>query len=59
MHFGILHLPKGEEQVEPYLHKQMWQSVPGLAELFALPRFLARTADGVKSLPGQSTLAPN
>jgi hypothetical protein len=55
--FGILHLPDKNTDIGQYLHSQLWANVPAWADRAALPRFLARSKDGVQALPGNSTLS--
>lgn len=52
-------LPNGETDISRHLDKLMWQNAIPWAENSALPRFLAKTADGIKVLPETSFLGSN
>ncbi len=58
---GRMHIsmPNGETDITHHLGKLMWQNAIPWAENSALPRFLAKTADGMKVLPETSFLGSN
>lgn len=52
-------MPNGETDITRHLGKLMWQNAIPWAENSALPRFLAKTADGMKVLPESTFLGSN
>lgn len=55
--FGVIHLPDKNTDLTQFLYSRLWSNVPGWAERAALPRFLARTSEGVMALPGTTLLS--
>lgn len=53
---GMIRIPKEETNIEAYLHRLTWERVPGWVERTALPKYLAKTPDGVQVLPQSSPL---
>jgi|GEM_PF-2959145 len=53
----FVRLPQGVTDLTKHLHETFWQTAPANVALNALPRFLAKTPDGMVSLPGTSTLS--
>lgn len=54
--YGIIRLPDDGTNLTDYLYKQIWDKVPGRAAAMSLPRFLAKTPDGLMTLPGNTIL---
>lgn len=54
--YGIITLPDKDTNLTDYLYKQLWDRVPSFAAGVGVPRYLAKTANGVVALPGVSLL---
>jgi hypothetical protein len=53
---GIVHLPRSADDIGSYLRGRMWDSALEWGNHLELPRYLARTDEGILSLPGTSAL---
>ena len=54
--YGIIRLPDKDTNLTDYLYRQLWDRDPGFAVGVGVPRYLAKTANGVVALPGISLL---
>ena len=54
--FGIIRLPEKDTNLTEYLYKLVWDKVPSRVAGLGMPRFLAKTPDGMMALPGNTQL---